>query len=299
MTYPVSACVFIRNTYKGAFCLFESMASVLPFVSEFIVMDLGSDDGTRDTLNQIAMSNHKVKLVEGTFHTEDASIFATLANDLIAMCKYDNVLYYQADEIFHQDLLKQLEQRFQLGDYDLSFWRIQFRENFQIIKWFPHLVHRVGQKGHFNFTGDGMNTDRVWDASPCTNYNAGWFSRWGSEFLKSGLPNPNSRKADTPAMIPANEMITDVSLVGGFRDNIVDRRYMHAPFWHEEPHIENKPASQWLEEAKQNPNWTKRESPFDLPHILKGLVGETKYYLRDELLESLKKDDTRWLLGLS
>ena len=119
MTYPVSACVFIRDTYRGAFCLWESMASLLPFVSEFVVMDLGSTDGTRDTLNEIAMVNPKVKLVDAVFPEIDACAFATLANDLIDLCEYDNVLYYQADEIWHENLLKQMAQRFELGDFDL------------------------------------------------------------------------------------------------------------------------------------------------------------------------------------
>jgi hypothetical protein len=191
-----------------------------------------------------------------------------------------------------------MEQRFHLGDFDLSFWRIQFRDNFQSIKWFPHVVHRVGQKGNFNFVGDGMNTDRTWDASLCSNYNAGWFGRWGSEFLKDGVSNPLTRNPDTPDRMPVHEMITDISLVGAFRDNIVERRRMHAPFWHEEPHIENKPASQWLVEAKENPTWEKSTSPFELPNILKGLVGSTSYFLRPEILEGLKRNDTRWLLNL-
>ena len=105
-------------------------------------MDLGSDDGTLHALHQIAIHNPKVHLTSGTFYKTDANVFATLANDLIAKCTYDNVLYWQADEIWHEDLLKLMEQRFERGEFDLSFWRIQYRDNFQRVKWFPHLVHR-------------------------------------------------------------------------------------------------------------------------------------------------------------
>jgi hypothetical protein len=42
MNYNLSGCVFIRNTFNGAFCLFESMHQLLPLCDEFIVMDLGS-----------------------------------------------------------------------------------------------------------------------------------------------------------------------------------------------------------------------------------------------------------------
>ncbi|MHC4618394.1 MAG: hypothetical protein ACYTEQ_11655 [Planctomycetota bacterium] len=87
-------------------------------------------------------------------------------------------------------------------------------------------------------------------------------------------------------------MITDISLVGAFRDNIPARRALHAPFWHEEPDIEGRPVSRWEYEEKNNPNWTKTETPFDLPAILKWHVGRVKYELRDDLLEALKNDTT-------
>jgi len=234
-----------------------------------------------------------------TFPFQDANVFAVLANDLIRMCKYDNVLYYQADEIWHQKLLYQMELKFQQGEFDLSFWRVQFRDNFQQLKWFPHIVHRCGPKDDFNFVGDGMNSDRYMDAKLCYNeYSGGWFTRWGAEFDFGGNAKPDARKEDTPDKMPIYEMITDISLVGGFRDNIIQRRGFHAPLWHEESTIENQPADIWFINALNNADWIKKESPFDLPHILKGLVGETKYYLRPELLEALRVDETRGLLGI-
>ncbi len=310
MIYPVSACIFIRNNNKGAFCLWESIASILPFVSEFVVMDLGSDDGTLETLREITAANEKFKLiVKDKFPFQDANVFAVLANELIDFCQYKNVLYYQADEIWHQNLLQQMELRFQRNEFDLSFWRVQFKANFQSLKWFPHIVHRVGPKSNFHFVGDGMNSDRYMDAKFCSEqYNAGWFARWGAEFTFDGLARQPITRDDTPNEMPIYEMITDVSLVGGFLENIGVRKGLHAPFWNEgsgEPEIRDidndhvfVPVSKWMEKQRQNPDWTKKTSPFDLPYILKGLVGETKYYLRDELLEAIKQDDTKSLLGL-
>lgn len=301
MNYPVSACCFIRNNSVG-FALFESMASLLPLCQQMIIMDLGSDDGTLETLTDIASHNPKVKLVSGSFPLDkngrlDANAFATLANDLVAMCKYDNVLYWQADEIWHEDLLKLMAQRFERGEFDLSFWRIQYANNFQYVKWFPQLVHRVGIRGsglnegknNFEFDGDGMNTTRMWDAKICSNYGGEMFPLWGS-FGQDGIK---------PYV---NEMITDVSLLGGFRDNIPERRRMHAPFWHEEPDIpyfdyvtKQQPRmteSQWMATALTDPDWTKESSPYNLPAILRWHVGRVKYELRNDLLESLKRDDT-------
>ena len=103
MSYNLSGCVFIKDTFKGAFCLFESMYQLLPLCDEFIVMDLGSTDGTLEVLYEIAAVNSKVKVVHSNFYEQDAAIFAKLANDLIAMCNYPHVLYYQADEIWHDN----------------------------------------------------------------------------------------------------------------------------------------------------------------------------------------------------
>ena len=96
-----------------------------------------------------------------------------------------------------------------------------------------------------------------------------------------------------------HEMITDVSLVGGFRDNIIERRALHAPFWHEEPTIEGKPASEWAEKAMANPDWIKTESPYNLPQIMRYHVGKTRYELRPELLEALKNNTTEAMIGLA
>ena len=295
MTYPVSACCFIRNNSVG-FALFESMASLLPLVSEMVIMDLGSDDGTLEILRDISQSNPKISVISmGSFPFTDANVFATLANDLIAMCKYDNVLYWQADEIWHEDLLKLMQQRFECSEFDLSFWRIQYANNFQYVKWFPQLVHRVGIRGNnmnvdknnFEFDGDGMNTTRMWDAKICSTYGGEYFPKWGSMGQDGIKPF-------------VNEMITDVSLIGGFRDNIPERRRMHAPFWHEEPDIpyfdyvtKQQPRmseSEWTHTAMQDGDWTKPESPYNLPAILKWHVGHVRYELRPELLQALKED---------
>ena len=280
MSYPISACCFIRNTFRGAFMLPETMAQFLPLVDEMVIMDLGSDDDTIEFLYEVSGSNPKVKVIlEQEFPFTDANVFATLANELVRWCRYDNVLYWQADEVWHEDLLELMANRFELGLFDLSFWRIQFRENFQVVKWFPHLVHRVGQKGKFEFNGDGMNTTRTWDAKICSNYGGEYFPQWG-EMGQDGI------KPYT------NEMATDVSLVGGFLENIPERRAMHAPFWHETIDIEGVSQDIWMERERQNPNWYKKESPFNLPAILKYHLGKVRYELRSELLEALKSDKT-------
>lgn len=293
MTYNLSVCCFIKDTFKGAFCIFESMAMLLPIASEFIILDLGSTDGTLERLNEIALANPKIKLLQGEWPEIDAGAFATLANDLVAKCRYDNVLYYQADEIWHEDLLARMEKEFEQGNFDLSFWRIQYRYNFQYSKWLPHLVHRVGQKGRFEFDDDGMNTTRAWDARLCSQYDGSYFPKWGQIHKDLG---------DDGIKPYVNDMIMDVSQVGGFRDNNIDKRLLHAPFWHEDATLPDwredgksyqVDAQTWIKKALNNPDWTKLQSPFNLPKIMRYHVGKTRYTLRDDLLEALKRDETR------
>ena len=289
----MSGCCFIRNTFAG-FCVFESMASILPFVDEYVILDLSSTDGTLHYLERIAEANPKVKLVHGTFPVIDAGAFATLADDVIGMCSHPNVIYHQADEIWHEDLLKLMERKLQEGKFDLSFWRYQLRENFQRSKWPGHVVHRVGNRdnGSFKFVADGMRTERNFDAELCSNYDGGYYMRWGDmakEFDEGRGPGVGSY---------VHEMILDVSLVGGFRDNIPDRRRLHSPFWHETDSIEGVPPEQWIVREKSNPNWTKTESPYNLPKVMRWHVGKTTYQLRRELFEALCADDTRSLIGL-
>lgn len=286
MSYNLSGCVFIRNTFQGAFCLFESMYQLLPLCDEFIVMDLGSDDGTLEVLKQIALANPKVRIIKQVFYKNDASIFAELANEVISHCNHPNVLYYQADEIWHENLIEVTKKRLDEGKNDLSFWRYQLKYNFQKIKQFPQVVHRIAPKDNFNFVGDGMNTDRHFDPEMCSNWDKEYFPQWSDRY-----------KA-IPDQLPTNEMILDVSMNGGFLDNVPDRRRMHLPFWHEGevmPQDEGEVLSidAWVKLHSKKPDWLKTDTPFNIPEIMRYHLGKRKYTLRPQLFEMLK-DGQGW-----
>ncbi len=170
------------------------------------------------------------------------------------------------------------------------------------------------------YVNDGMNSDRQFDAKVCSSYGGGWFPRWGSEFAdEPGSPEvireiTSEFLMDTSGevidkdpvwrlpqnMLPTDEMILDVSLVGAFLENIPERRRMHTPFWNEP--ITSMPSdekgmsiSEWMEQERKNDNWLKGTSPFKIPRIMEWHLGRTKYELRPELLQSLK-DDTNFIL---
>lgn len=291
---PVSGCCFIKDALRGGFTIFEAMASMLPLCSEFVVLDLGSTDGTLERLQQIAARNPKVRLLQGDWPTIDAGAFATLANDLINECRYDVIWYAQGDEVPHQDLLKLLRAAFEHGEYDWTFWRYQLHNNFQHMKWYPHPVHRVGIKGNFHFVNDGMSTDRTW--------NAPFLGHPGDMFLKWGEMGPEGIKPYV------NLMMLDVSLIGGFRDLIPRRRAMHAPFWREEANIPYKQAGQvgetwmtpdaWMKTALADPDWNKAESPYNIPAIMEWHLSRPLYDLREDLFDALCADDTAKWVGL-
>lgn len=282
----VSAATFIRNTFEGAFCLFESMASFLPLVDDMTVLDLGSTDGTKQALEEIAAANPKISVVSTAFSKVDAGAFADIANDCVQAWKHDHGIFWQADEICHENLVRMLRERLDNGQFDMVLWRYQLKENFQLMRWPPHPVHRIGTKGKFTFVGDGMNTDRYFEPPVCSEYNMGWFTRWGEEF-KGRYPE-----------LPTHEMVMDVSAAGGFLDNIIGKRTLHAPMWHERPNVDSTPVQQWVMRERCNPNWTKRDTAFNIPHIMRWHLGRTRYELRPELKDALKTGRVEGIVGL-
>ena len=285
MRHSISASTFIRDCFAGAFCVFESMASFLPFVEDMTVLDLGSTDGTLQALREIAEANPRIKVVESHFARVDAASFAIAANEAVAQWKHPQGLFWYADEIWHEDLLQLMDKDLSDGVRELSFWRYQLRDNFQVMSWPPHPIHRVGIREQFTFVDEGTNTNRTWDAKICSNWNGGWFTRWGTDF------------GEDYTKLPTNEMVMDVGAIGGFIENIVQKRKMHAPFWHESPNVRGEPAGQWYIQERSKPIWTKGDTPYNIPHIMRYHVGKTQYNLRPELLEALKADETRSLLG--
>lgn len=283
--YPISAATFIRDTISGAFCLFESMASWLPLVDDMTIIDVGSTDGTLELTQEIAASNPRIRVVKSKFSKIDAGAFADIANDCVAQWKHDSGIFWQADEIPHQYMLGLLDERLKAGIRDMVFWRYQLRHNWQEMKWPPHPVHRLGTKGNFTFVGDGMNTNRYFEPPVCSTYDMGWFIRWGDEY-RGRYPE-----------LPTHEMLMDVSAEGGFLENIIRKRTLHAPMWREKPNVGGTPVDAWVRAQRNNPQWDKTESPFDIPHIMKWHVSRPTYDVRDELIECLKTDTTWRLLS--
>ena len=154
------------------------------------------------------------------------------------------------------------------------------------MKWPPHAVHRLGTRhnGKFHFVDDGMNTDRQWEPPVCSEYDMGWFIKWGEQFKEDYTK------------LPTHEMVMDVSANGGFLDNIIEKRTMHAPMWHEQPNVDGTDVNAWVNDQRNNPNWHHTTTGFNIPHIMKWHVGRTTYSVRPNLIEALKYNKTEEML---
>lgn len=296
----VHGATFTRNTFKGGWPLFESLAGVLALCDKVVVYDCGSDDGTLEKLRTIAESNPRVEVRHSDAFNKpqvDAGDFAVVANECVDRADVDHVWFWQADEVMHEGLLQTLSDRWQsdLSDrdkYDLSFWRLQVSYNFQRITWLPHIVHRVIWRGWQDesgkvtrFNADGRSTDREWAARLVyrdKENNGSRFTQWGEEF--------GDKPEEQPKM-PFHEFLFDCTK--NFLGNIRERRKMHAPFWHESSDVvdgNRESMNTFMSREEANPEWQKKESPFAIPKILEGLVGHPTYYLRAGLLEALAED---------
>jgi len=129
----ISGSTFISNNYVGAFCLYESMASMMHLVDDMVILDMGSYDDTPLVLQQIADANSKVRIINTQYSRVDAGALADAANDCVTAWKYDQGIFWQADEIWHENLLTMLEEELDAGHYDLSFWRYQLKNKWQRI----------------------------------------------------------------------------------------------------------------------------------------------------------------------
>ena len=283
----VSACVFVKDSIENPFMLWESMHQLIALVDEYVVMDLGSTDGTLEALKVLAGKNPKIRLEHGVFDlSRREKVFADLANQLVGMASHDLVLHHQADEIFHETLVERLGDELSAlrkgipQDFrGLSFWRIQLENNFQKVKWYPHLINHFDIKGRLNYIGDGMSTGRTHDAKILSDYPS---QDWQASY-----------KAN-PERLPMSQMILDVSMTGGFLDQIPERRRKHAPIWGENPeviylHGHAVNLQSWYEQEQKNPEWTAQVSGFDLPAIMRYHVGKKRYVLRQEILDYIAR----------
>lgn len=242
----ISGFSFIHNAIAGGYPIVEAVRAVQPHVDEVVVVDCASTDGTRDVLQALG-----VRILDGEWGNQAGETLKQ-AHARHTECQGDVILHFEADEVYDPRLVIRIVELVDQGHQDIAVQRIQVEQNFQRVRWYPELVHRVFPRGSVIKVGHttnmhrlastiGMNFGFLWDVTNC------------------------------------------------FRDNWRARIKAQAELWEEEPAYRVVPfhfkEPIRMDEADldlflSQPHWEWTATPMAIPENLRHLVGMTKYEAR-------------------
>lgn len=240
----ISGFTFIHNAIDGGLPIVEAIRAVQPYVDEVVVVDMQSTDRTREVLEWL-----EVRIVDGRWGGEAGETLRE-AHSQHKKCKGDVIVHFEADEVFDDGLIEKVKANVLSGITDIAVYRLQIEQNFQRVRWYPEVVHRVFPN-HSGTFKDGHTTNR------------------------HGLAH---------IMSVENGFLWDCTNI--FRDNWFKRVKTQAELWGEEPQYRVVPLH-CLHEVEltegqvklrlEDNHWTWRKTPLNIPDILKPLLGMTKY----------------------
>lgn len=242
MAVKVSGFSYIHNAIVGGYPLEEAVHSIYDYVDEMVIVDCQSTDDTRRLLERLG-----VRIIDGKWGN-DAGATLAAAHALHRECSGDIIVHFEADEVFDSDLIREVSVMIEMGYHDLAVWRLQICQNFQRCRWYPELVHRVFPKGSVSKEG-----------------------------------HTTTRHNEAVAVDPKWGFLWDCTNI--FRDNWKTRFQQQAELWgHSEPlyrrvplHFLQEPTDFDTEAFLNEPHWEWTTTPFNIPEILKPLVGKTRY----------------------
>ena len=110
---------YVRNGFDYGVPFLESIQSVLPICSEFIVAVGDSTDGTREAI--VNLNNPKIKIIDTVWDMqlkEGGKVFAQQANIALDHVQADWCLHIQSDEVFHEKELNNIVAQIDANDTD-------------------------------------------------------------------------------------------------------------------------------------------------------------------------------------
>lgn len=242
MAVRVSGFSYIHNAIAGGYPIREAIEAIRDYVDDILIVDCQSDDGTRQLLERLG-----VEIIDGEWGNRAGETLAA-AHALHSECSGDVIVHFEADEVYDQNLIREISIEIEMGNHDLSVWRLQICQNFQRCQWYPELVHRIYPKN--SVSKAGHTTTRHNDGKPIDQ-------QWG--------------------------YLWDIT--NCFRDNWKQRFEQQMALWgHSEPlyrkvplHFLQNPIDFDVEAFLREPQWTWEHTPFNIPDVLKPLVGKTRY----------------------
>lgn len=253
----ISGFTFIHNGVHGGYPFVESIRAVKPFVDEMVVVDMASTDETRQVLEKL----EDISIIDGLWEPGTAGECLKKAHALHTRCKGDTIWHFEADEVCDSRLAFALQNAIRVdGIKHALMWRLQVSQNFQRIRWYPELVHRV-------FPNDGS------------------IEKCGHTTTKHAThelpePDPHTWAYITPGFL------WDVT--NCFRDDWLNRIRQQQELWgngddthtlyvpQHATHCEYVPID-CVGILLEQPHWTWTRSPLDVPDVLKSLIGKVSY----------------------
>jgi len=242
----ISGFSFVHNAIDSGYPIIEAIEAVRPFVDDIYVVDMQSIDTSRQVLEGL-----NVNIIEGEWGNRAGEILAAAHAQHIE-CDGDVIIHFEADEVFSSSLLGEIcYQITEDNRGNFAVWRLQVEQNFQRVRWHPELVHRVFRKNSVKKQGHTTDIHQkkkiayipqeygyLWDCTNCFRDN--WLAR---------INKQAELRRSEPQYLRVPLHAIDEVIMNGVQ------------------------ATEFLLE----PQWKFKNTPLNIPDILKPLLGITDY----------------------
>ncbi len=255
----ISGFTFGHNLIESGYPIVEAIRAVQLYVDEIVVVDMQSTDGTREVLQKMVDEPRNpgglnnlvpIKILDGQWGNQAGETLCQ-AHSRYTDCSGDVIIHFEADEVYGDRLIQRIVELIKDGQTDIAIHRLQVEQNFQRCRWYPEPVHRVFPRLSDTWKA-GHTTNRhgqaivlkpeygyLWDITNCFRDN--WINRVNKQAELRGV-------APQYLMVPIHAIMQAEIYEGGVQRRLYEGQH-----------------------------WTWKTTPFNIPEILKPLVGMVRY----------------------